>query len=456
MLPSALVELPARAPFTLRARLITPRDDGSTLHEPDALVAVDAGGRIARVARAEAGTRETDEALDLRPFVLVPGLVDLHAHLPQLPNAGIGFGIDLLAWLERHIFPLERRWADPAIAERVAPAAFRAMAGAGTTTVLAYGAVYEESLDVAFRAAEAHGIRAVLGKVMMDRVTYDERRSPGSLELTELIPSSVGRPLLALARPGRRAPALRVHAPLRGRLHRRPAARERDARAGMPGRRGRRTCPRTAARSRRWPGCSPATRDYVDVYDRAGGVGPNAVFAHAVHLSDRELARLVEAGAHVAHCPGSNLFLASGVMPLARYLRAGLSVGMGSDVAAGPEVSIWSSMRIGAYCQNAWRVMLDDTLPVLAPLDWLRLASLEGARALGLADVTGSLEEGKEADLVVIDPSATAAIDDEGGLAEVRDALADPSLLVSRLMFRANAAMIRGTYVRGRRLASSA
>ncbi len=449
------MELPARAPFTLRARLITPLDDGSTLHEPDALVAVDAGGRIARVARAEAGTRETDEALDLRPFVLVPGLVDLHAHLPQLPNAGIGFGMDLLAWLERHIFPLERRWADPAIAERVAPAAFRAMAGAGTTTVLAYGAVYEESLDVAFRAAEAHGIRAVLGKVMMDRVTYDERRSPGSPELTEL--------------------SLRQSADLCSRWHGRDGGRLRYAftprfavacTADLL--RESATLARDAGAT--WQthlsedrgeieavaGLFPGTRDYVDVYDRAGGVGPNAVFAHAVHLSDRELARLVEAGAHVAHCPGSNLFLASGVMPLARYLRAGLSVGMGSDVAAGPEVSIWSSMRIGAYCQNAWRVMLDDTLPVLAPLDWLRLASLEGARALGLADVTGSLEEGKEADLVVIDPSATAAIDDDGGLAEVRDALADPSLLVSRLMFRANAAMIRGTYVRGRRLASSA
>jgi guanine deaminase len=449
------VELPARAPFTLRARLITPLNDGSTLHEPDALVAVDAGGHIARVARAEAGTRETDQALDLRPFVLVPGLVDLHAHLPQLPNAGIGFGMDLLAWLERHIFPLERRWADPAIAERVAPAAFRAMAGAGTTTVLAYGAVYEESLDVAFRAAEAHGIRAVLGKVMMDRVTYDERRSPGSPELTEL--------------------SLRQSADLCSRWHGRDGGRLRYAftprfavacTADLL--RESATLARDAGAT--WQthlsedrgeieavaGLFPGTRDYVDVYDRAGGVGPNAVFAHAVHLSDRELARLVEAGAHVAHCPGSNLFLASGVMPLARYLRAGLSVGMGSDVAAGPEVSIWSSMRIGAYCQNAWRVMLDDTLPVLAPLDWLRLASLEGARALGLADVTGSLEEGKEADLVVIDPSATAAIDDEGGLAEVRDALADPSLLVSRLMFRASAGMVRASYVRGRRLATSA
>ena len=202
-------------------------------------------------------------------------------------------------------------------------------------------------------------------------------------------------------------------------------------------------------------GCSPRRVDYVDVYDRAGGLGPKTMLAHAVHLSDRELARLVETGAHVAHCPASNLFLASGVMPLARYLEAGLSVGLGSDVAAGPDVA---SVRRCASGRTPERVAGDARrhAPVLAPLDWLRLGSLEGARALGLADVTGSLEEGKEADLVVIDPSATAAIDDDGGLAEVRDALADPSLLVSRLMFRANAAMVRGTYVRGRRLASSA
>jgi guanine deaminase len=403
VLPSALVELPARAPFTIRARLITPLSDGSTRHEPDAVLVVDAMGRITRVAASRPGTPETDEAIDLRPFLVVPGLVDLHAHLPQLPNAGIGFGMDLLAWLERHIFPLERHWADPAIAERVAPAAFRAMAGAGTTTVLAYGAVYEESLDAAFRAAEAHGIRAVLGKVMMDRVTYDERRSPGSPELTEL--------------------SLRQSADLCSRWHGRDGGRLRYAFTPRFAIACTADLLRESATLARDAGATwqthlsedrgeieavkalfPDATDYVDVYDRAGGVGPNAVFAHAVHLSDRELARLIEAGAHVAHCPGSNLFLASGVMPLARYLAAGLSVGMGSDVAAGPEVSIWSSMRIGAYCQNAWRVMLDD----------------------------------------------------EGGLPEVRDALDDPSLLVSRLMFRASSTMIRGTYVRGRRLATSA
>ena len=91
----------------------------------------------------------------------------------------------------------------------------------------------------------------------------------------------------------------------------------------------------------------PEARDYVDVYDRAGGLGPRTVLAHAVHLSDRELARLVETDARVAHCPASNLFLASGIMPLARYLEAGLKVGLGSDVAGGPEASIFSVMRVG-------------------------------------------------------------------------------------------------------------
>ena len=82
----------------------------------------------------------------------------------------------------------------------------------------------------------------------------------------------------------------------------------------------------------------PDALDYVDVYDRAGGLGERTVLAHAVHLSDRELGRLVETGTRVAHCPASNLFLGAGVMPLARYLEAGLAVGLGSDVAGGPDL----------------------------------------------------------------------------------------------------------------------
>ena len=134
-------------------------------------------GGSRRSDRGRPTTRPSDGAaaplVDLRPLVVMPGMVDLHVHLPQLPNAGVGAGLDLLTWLERYIFPLERAF-DEAAAERLAPLAFRAFAAAGTTTAVLYGAVFQPSLDAAFRAAEAHGIRAVIGKVMMDRGSYDD------------------------------------------------------------------------------------------------------------------------------------------------------------------------------------------------------------------------------------------------------------------------------------------
>jgi cytosine/adenosine deaminase-related metal-dependent hydrolase len=131
-------------------------------------------------------------------------------------------------------------------------------------------------------------------------------------------------------------------------------------------------------------------------------------------------------------------------MPLARYLEAGLVVGLGSDVAAGPDLSIFSAMRVGAYTQNALRVVAGDRRPVLAPLDWLRMGTLDGARVLGMDDMVGSVEPGKEADLIAVDPELTAPL--PGVQAD------DPSDLISRLMYRAHPSMVRAAWVRGRRL----
>ena len=189
----------------------------------------------------------------------------------------------------------------------------------------------------------------------------------------------------------------------------------------------------------------PEALDYVDVYDRAGGLGERTVLAHAIHLSDRELARLVETGTRVAHCPASNLFIGAGVMPLARYLEAGLSVGLGSDVSGGPDASIFSVMRVGAYAQMARRSLVGDEGAILDPLDWLRMGTLDGARALGLGDGIGSLEAGKEADLIAVDPALHRAAPGQ----TVDD---DPVDLASRLIFRAHPDMVRAAWVRGRRL----
>jgi cytosine/adenosine deaminase-related metal-dependent hydrolase len=135
-------------------------------------------------------------------------------------------------------------------------------------------------------------------------------------------------------------------------------------------------------------------------------------------------------------------------MPLGRYLEAGLVVGLGSDVSAGPDLSIFGSMRAGFYVWNAMRVGTPDTAPVLPPLEWLRLGTLGGARVLGIDDVTGSLEVGKDADAIAIDPSFVAPI--EG----VEDD--DPADLASRLIFRAHPDMVRAAWVRGRALAGPA
>ncbi len=454
------MRLPDRPPFALRGRVLTPLAAGGIADHPDGVVEVAGDGHIAWVGDATAwaaqatsadpaedasGPAGPSEPVDLRPLVLLPGMVDLHAHLPQLPNAGLGAGLDLLTWLDRYIFPLERRFDDAEDAARLAPAAFRTFAAAGTTTILAYGAVYKASMDGAFRAAEAHGIRAILGKVMMDRITYDETIDPSTIlerslrESEELIATWHG------ADGGRLGYAVTPRFAI-------------SCSADML-----RESATLAARTRAWwqthlsedPGeiaevgrLFPGARDYVDVYGLAGGLGSRTILAHAIHLSARELARLVETDTRVAHCPSSNLFLASGIMPLARYREAGLGVGLGSDVAGGPDPSIFSVMQVGAYAQAALRTVGGESRPVLGPLDWLRLGTYDGARALGLQDRIGSIEAGKDADLIVVDPRLTAARRDlpyDAGAIEAAD-------VMSRLIFRAHPDMVRGAWVRGRRL----
>ena len=437
-----MTPLPGNPPFTLRARLLSPLAEGGLLDERDGIVEIDAAGRVSRASARDAA-EAPESVVDIRPMVVMPGLVDLHAHLPQLPNAGLGSGLDLLTWLDRYIFPIERAY-DRSVAELQAPAAWRAFAAAGTTTVVAYAALWADSTDAAFAAAEDHGIRAVIGKVMMDRITYDTDIDPGEILET----------------------SLRQSDELAGRWHGRDDARLQYAftprfavscTADML----RESASLAAQHGAYWQThlsedegeidevarLFPGARDYLDVYDRAGALGARTLFAHAIHLSDPEVVRLVESGSRVAHCPSSNLFLSSGMMPLGAFRAAGMTVGLGSDVAAGPEVSIFSVMRAGAVTQRVLELTgRADRSKALRPLDWLRMATLGGAEALGLDAEIGSLEMGKQADMIVVDPRFTTPLPDD----DPPDGADD---LASRLIFRPHPNMVRGAWVRGRMLA---
>ena len=236
------------------------------------------------------------------------------------------------------------------------------MAAAGTTTFAGYGAIWADSLDACFRAAEAHGIRAILGKVMMDRASYDDRLRPEQRLETSLRQSAElcerwhgaadGRlryaftPRFAVSCSAdllRESAALADHYGATWQTHLSEDRREIATVAEL----------------------FPEALDYLDVYDRAGALGPRALLAHAIHLSDREVARVVETDSAIAHCPVSNMFISSGVMPLARYRAEGIRVGLGTDVAGAPELSVVTQMRDGFYQQNS-RHTLDARRPSAA------------------------------------------------------------------------------------------
>lgn len=439
--------LPVAPPYILRGRLLTPLSAGGTLFEPDGAVAVDTDGRIVAAgpasevtARSADGSVETGPTIDVRPWLILPGLVDLHAHLPQIPSMGLGSGLHLLDWLDRYVYPLERAF-DADAARALAPMALATFASLGTTTVVLYGAAWRESVDEAFRAAEAAGSRLVLGRVMMDRCSYrdepPERRLEVELrESAELCERWHGRDggRLAYAFTPRFAVACTAD-----------LLRESAALAASTGAFWQTHVSEDPAELAEVARLFPEALDYVDVYERAGGLGPRAILAHGIHLSDREVGRLAETGSRLVHCPESNLFLGSGAMHLAQAREAGIVVGLGSDVAGGPSLSLFRSMRTAAYVQGL--VPFPAAASPYGPLDWLRIATYEGARALGWEDRIGALEAGREADLIVVDPAATAPLD---GVPLPADESA--AELVGRLMFRAHSAMVQGAWVRGRRL----
>ena len=432
--------IPEQPPFTLRARLLSPLPETDYLWLADGVIEVDEHGRIRSVRAAADAPRAAETAIDLRPLVVMPGMVDTHVHIPQVPAAGLGAGMDLLAWLERYVFPLEHDF-DIAAAVELAPQVYRAMAAAGTTTFSGYAAIWPDSTDACFRAAEDHGIRAVIGNVLMDRLTYDDRSAPGEIlenairasgELCEKWHGAADGRLRYAFTPRfavscttdmlRESAALAEHYGATWQTHLSEDARE------------------MASVAEHFPGAV----DYLDVYDQAGGLGRKALFAHSIHLSDREVARMVETDSAVAHCPVSNMFIRSGVMPVARFLDEGLRVGLGTDVAGAPELSVITQMRLGFFQHNSKAVVSGDEAPVPGPLEWIRLGTLGGAQALGLDDVIGSLEPGKEADIIAVDP--------EMGRPPTAEACRDVDEIASRLIFRERAGMVRAAWVRGRAL----
>ncbi len=362
--------------------------------------------------------------------LITPGFVDAHVHYPQLQMIGAS-GEQLLDWLTRYTFVAEQAFADPAHAAAVAKLFLVELMRNGTTTAAVYCTVHPASVDAFFAEAERLGALMIAGKVLMDR------NAPAALLDTAQRGYDESEALIR-----------RWHG--RGRLHYcvtpRFAATSTDAQLDAAGALLRATPglfmqthlaenPREVEWVRE---LFPARSSYLDVYAQAGLVGPRAILGHAIHVGEADFCACHAAGAALAHCPTSNLFLGSGLFRLFDALdaRRPVRVALGTDVGAGTSLSQLRTMG-EAYKVAALRGNRLDAVQAFY------LATLGGAHALHLDHRIGRLAPGHDADVCVLDLQSSPLLAFRTGHCE---SIAE---LLSVLMALGDDRVVRATYVAG-------
>jgi len=341
--------------------------------------------------------------------LITAGFVDAHMHYPQ---TGIiaSWGKQLIDWLNTYTFPEESRFGDKNYADDVADRALDLALAHGTTTLTSFCTIHPQSVDAFFEAAAARNMAVVAGKTCMDRnapdslrdtakTAYDDSKAllekwHGKGRATYAItprfsPTSTPDQLTALGALWAEHPHCLMQTHLSEQL------------------------PEIA-----WMrSLFPNARDYLDTYEAFGLLGTNGLYGHAIHLEDREIARLSEMGAAVVHCPTSNTFIGSGLFDLLGLAKASISIGLATDTGGGSSFSMLRTMA-AAYEIGQLRGT------ALHPAQLMWLATEGSADALKMSGKIGHLGAGAAADITVLDLASTSAIAQRSGRAkDVWDAL---------------------------------
>lgn len=363
-------------------------------HHPDGLLLIKDGTVLYAGDRSGAPMPHDAEPTwyDYSGKLIMPGFVDTHIHPPQLSVIASN-SIELLDWLDTYTFPEEQRFADEKVCRKGATRFFDETLKNGTTTALAMATVHAGSAEALFQEAQKRRLRFITGKTLMDRnapdaltdtpeSAYDESRDLidrwhgngrlGYAVTPRFAVTSTREQLEAAGELMSQADGLIMHTHLSENHEEIRTVRE----------------------------LFPEAANYLDVYDRFRLVGKGSVFAHAIHLGEEEYEHLTQSGASVSFCPSSNLFLGSGLFRMDNAERHRIPVGLGSDVGGGTSFSPFHTMAEGFKVCQLCRTPLSATTAFY-------LATLGGARTLGLENAVGTFRQGAEADFVIIDPEAT-------------------------------------------------
>lgn len=364
-------------------------EDGALLVSDGKIVAV---GDFASVRTKASGDAEI---IDHRPLLLTAGFIDPHIHFPQMQVVA-SYAANLLEWLNTYTFMEEQRFADAAHARRFAKLFFDELLRHGTTTACAFCSVHPASSDAYFEEAVARNLMMLGGKVMMDRnapealtdnatAAYDDTRA--SIErwhghgraMVAITPrfaiTSSPAELEAAGALTREFPDLHIQTHLS----------ENDAEIAYT------------------MELYPEARDYTDIYARFGLLGSRTLLGHAIHLSDREMGAIAEAGSVAVHCPTSNLFLGSGLFDLERLGRHKVRSAVATDIGGGTSYSMLRTLDEAYKIQQLRKNRL-------SPIESFWWATRGNAEALGLEDRIGTLDVGSDADIIALDATATPAM----------------------------------------------
>jgi 5-methylthioadenosine/S-adenosylhomocysteine deaminase len=368
----------------IRHATVITLDARGSLFEGDVLIE---DGRIAALGASHA--RAADEIIDARGRVLLPGFVQTHIHLCQTLFRGAADDLSLIDWLKKRIWPMEAAHSFDSLYASARLGIAELIRG-GTTCALTMETV--RHTEAVFRAAEETGFRATIGKCMMDK---GEGVPAALIEDAE---SSIAESLDLLDRwHGKGVGRIRYCFAPRFAISCTRGLLERVAHLS----RERGVVVHTHASENsdevRMVEAETGLRNVAYLND-VGLAAPHVVLAHCVWLDDSELEILRETKTSVAHCPSSNLKLGSGLAPVVSMMERGIRVSLGADGApCNNRLDMFTEMRTAALIQKALRGP-----EVLTAERALRMATIEGARALRLGDEIGSIEVGKRADLILL------------------------------------------------------
>jgi guanine deaminase len=403
----------------------------------DGLLVIDESGKILDFGRYDDLSAQYSDVFTevYRDRLIMPGFIDTHIHFPQTAMMA-AYGEQLLEWLTKYTFPTEHKFKDKAYARQVADLFLDELLRNGTTTALVFAAVYPQSCEAFFEAAQARNLRMIAGKTMMDRNAPDylcDTAASSYHETKTLIKKwhKNGRLLYAVT------PRFAITStPEQLQMASKLLAEYPDVYLHTH---LSENIDEVATVQELFPDCD----GYLNAYDRAGLVKAKSVFAHGVQLTETEFARLSEAEAAIAFCPTSNLFLGSGLFKIeqAKSSDRPVKVGLGTDIGAGTSFSMLQTTN------EAYKVA-QLRHQKLSPFQALFLATLGGARALALGDILGNFDPGKEADLVVLNPQATPllALRNPEPTAKTLEALAE---LAFSLVIMGDDRAVDATYILG-------